>query len=120
MEHMTKDDRKGTMNDMKYVCSVENLVIMFSNMDVFTHDQHRELVTRLEKNNIRSHIIALEEVNPKHIRLDSMLVEYNVRRNEIIKEILLMQRRVGALLFMGGNLSYIGIVIEQRYCQNFW
>lgn len=73
----------------------------------------------MEKDNIRPHVIALQEVRPKNLRFDHILAEYNVRGYEIIEKNVLNAGEGRVLLvYVREDLSFREILTEHKYCEN--
>ena len=51
--------------------------VMFSNVDVYTVDKKRELISRLSVGR-KPDVIAIQEVRPKNRRYERDMVEYEI------------------------------------------
>ena len=91
---------------------------MFSNVDVLTPDKLRELKTRVQDNNVKPSIIALQEVRPKNYRYDRLLVEYSIDEYEMVgKNISNAEEGRGLLIYVHKSVTFTEITFGQQYCE---
>lgn len=91
---------------------------MFSNVDVYTEDKINELRMKLKNMTMPPHIIALQEIRPKHHRYERVLSEYALDGYEIAgKNINLSDEGRGLLMYLRKGMKYNIVNLTTNYCE---
>lgn len=97
---------------------VENLRIVFSNVDIFSQDKISELKTRIKTMKKCPHSVALQEVKPKHFRFERELVEYEIDGYEVLEKNLKSDEEGrGLILYVKKGLPYSIVTLKENYCE---
>lgn len=92
--------------------------IIFSNVDIFSTDKISELKTRIKMMENCPHIVALQEVKPKHFRFEREIVEYNIEGYEVLEKNLKSDEEGrGLIIYIKEGLSYGIVTLKEKYCE---
>lgn len=95
----------------------KDMFILFSNVDTFDTDKRQELKHRLDDMEEAPHVIALQEVKPKHFRYERSTAEYNLDGYVLLEENLHNDEGRGLIMYIRNGVKFSTIELKTKYCE---
>ena len=95
----------------------KEIIILFSNVDIFSIDKRLELKHRIEEMERSPHVIALQEVKPKNYRYDRSTAEYVLDGYDIIEQNLHNEEGRGLMVYVKKGMKFHTVELKVKFCE---